>query len=74
MTAVIVTAAVVAIQQIGILDCRTAPDGLTEVCEMAPRSTMVPVAAGILTAIAVGGFVVLRRRPRGLGVGPAVSA
>ena len=74
VTSVIVTTVVVAIQQIGILDCRTAPDGLTGVCEMAPRSTMVPVAAGILTAIAVGGFVVLRRPPRGLGVGPAVSA
>ncbi len=74
VTAVLVTTVVVAIQQIGILDCRTAADGLTGVCEMEPRSTMLPVAAGILGAIVVGGFALLRRRPGGLGVGPAVSA
>ena len=73
--AVLVTTVVVAIQQIGIFHCWTTADGLTEMCEMEPRSTMVPVAAGILAAIAVGGgFALLRRRPGRLGVGPAVSA
>ena len=66
MTAVLVTVGVVAIQQIGILDCRVARrDPLTEVCEMAPRSTTLPVALGVLAAIVVGAFVVRRRHPAG---------
>ena len=65
MAAIIVTVVVVAIQQIGILDCRIAPgDPLTEVCEMEPRSTMLPVGSGVLAAIVVGTFVVRRRRPK----------
>ena len=61
ITALVVTAAVVAIQQIGIWDCRIVHR--TGVCEMEPRSTMLPVALGILAAIVVGTLVVRRPRP-----------
>jgi hypothetical protein len=63
VTAVVVTVTVVAIQQVGIWDCRIArEDPLTEVCEMAPRSTMLPVVLGVAAAIAVGVVLSLRRR------------
>jgi hypothetical protein len=61
ITALIVTAAVVGIQQIGILDCQIAHK--TRVCEMEPRSAMLPVALGVLAAIVVGTFVVRRPGP-----------
>jgi hypothetical protein len=64
MTAVVVTVAVVAIQQIGIMDCRVAPkDRLTEVCEMAPRSATLPVVLGLLAAMLVVAFAMRRRHP-----------
>ncbi len=64
MTAVVVTVAVVAIQQIGILDCRVARrDPLTEVCEMAPRSTTLPVVLGLLAAMLVVAFAMRRGHP-----------
>jgi hypothetical protein len=64
MTAVAVTVAVVAIQQIGILDCRVTPkDRLTRVCEMAPRSTTLPVVLGLLAAIVVIAFAMRERHP-----------
>jgi hypothetical protein len=64
MTAVVVTVAVVGIQQIGILDCRVAPkDRLTEVCTMAPRSATLPVLVGLSAAIVVVAFAMRRRHP-----------
>ena len=64
MTAVVVTVAVVAIQQIGIMDCRVArKDRLTGVCEMAPRSTTLPVVLGLLAALLVVAFAMRRRHP-----------
>ena len=62
ITALVVTVAVVAIQQIGIMDCRIVHR--TGVCEMEPRSTMLPVALGILAAIVVGTFVARRHHPQ----------
>jgi hypothetical protein len=61
ITALVVTVAVVAIQQIGIWDCRIAHR--TRVCEMEPRSAMLPVVFGVLAAIVVGTFVVRRGHP-----------
>jgi len=64
IAALVATVAVVAIQQIGIWDCRVASeDPLTRVCEMEPRSILLPVAFGILSAIAVGILVMRRQRP-----------
>jgi hypothetical protein len=65
-TAVVVTVAVVGIQQIGIMDCRVAKeDRLTGVCEMAPRSTTLPVVLGLSAAILVVAFAMRRRHPAG---------
>jgi hypothetical protein len=63
MTAVVVTVVAVAIQQIGILDCRIAHR--SQVCEMEPRSVLLPVGLGFLAAIVVGTFLVRPRRPAG---------
>lgn len=66
VTAVAVTVGVVAIQQIGIWDCRSVrKDPLTEVCEMAPRSTTLPLALAVLSAIIVAALVIRRRNPAG---------
>jgi hypothetical protein len=62
MTAVVVTVAVVAIQQIGIMDCRVAPkDRLTQVCTMATRSATLPVLLGLSAAIVVVAFAFAMR-------------
>jgi hypothetical protein len=58
--ALVVTVGVVAIQQIGIMDCRVAHDRLTEVCVMEPRSDALPIVLGVLAAIIIG---ILVQRP-----------
>ncbi len=66
MTAVVVTVAVVGIQQIGILDCQVAAeDPLTRVCWMEPRSATLPVVLGLLAAIVVAAFEMRRRHTAG---------
>jgi hypothetical protein len=65
IAAVVVTTGAVAIQQIGIVDCRIAPDRLTQVCEMEPRSTLLPVAIGVVAAIGIAAFILRPRRPSG---------
>lgn len=70
--AVVVTVTVVAIQQIGIWNCRLAPgDPLTRVCELEPRSELVPVVSGVLAAILVG--TATRRRRPGRSPHPAAA-
>ena len=59
-TAVVVTVAVVALQQISIMDCRVVRR--SQVCEMEPRSDVLPVAVGMSAAIGAGAFM-MRRRP-----------
>jgi hypothetical protein len=61
IAALVVTVAVVAIQQIGILDCRVVHK--SQVCVMEPRSASLPVLFGVIAAIAVGTLVVRRRHP-----------
>jgi hypothetical protein len=58
LAGVVVTVVVVAIQQIGIMDCRGGVRG--GVCEMEPRSDSLPVVLGVLAAVIVG---ILVRRP-----------
>jgi hypothetical protein len=58
--AVIAGVVVVAIQQIGILDCRIVDHGRTRVCTMEPRSMLLPL---VISAIAfVGAIPFLRER------------
>jgi hypothetical protein len=56
--ALVVTIGVVAIQQIGIMDCRVVRH--TGVCEMEPRSTWLPIGLGIAAAIFVGTLALVR--------------
>jgi hypothetical protein len=66
--AILVTIGVVAVQQIGILDCRVVRH--SRVCEMEPRSLSLPIALGIGAAVSAGTLALARRpRPR-----PAASA
>ncbi len=58
-TGVVITVTVVAMQQIGIMDCRVVHR--TQVCEMEPRSDVLPVAVGMAAAIGAGAFMMRRR-------------
>ncbi len=58
--AVVAAVVVVAIQQIGIMDCRIADHGRTRVCEMEPRSMLLPLV--IAAAVFVGSIPFLRQR------------
>jgi hypothetical protein len=58
--AVIAGVAVVAIQQIGIMDCQIVDHGRTRVCTMEPRSMLLPL---VIAAIAfIGAIPFLRER------------
>jgi hypothetical protein len=59
-SAVVVTVGVIAIQQIGIWDCRTVRG--SGVCEMEPRSVLLPVAVGVWAGIVAAVLVGWRRR------------
>jgi hypothetical protein len=58
--AIVVTVGVVAIQQIGIMDCWVIKR--TGVCVMEPRSTLLPVACGVAAALSTGTLALVRRR------------
>ena len=58
--AVVAAVVVVAIQQIGIMDCRIADHGRTRVCEMEPRSMLLPLM--VAAAAFVGTIPFLRER------------
>jgi len=58
--AVVAAVVVVAIQQIGIMDCRIADHGRTRVCEMEPRSMLLPLV--IAAAVFDGAIPFLRER------------
>ena len=62
----LVVVGVVAVQQIGIMDCRTVHR--TEVCSMASRSYMVPVWIAALAMAVVVGLRSWRRRPRSVSI------
>jgi hypothetical protein len=61
VAAIATTVAVVAIEQIGIVDCRVVH--ASQVCEMEPRSALLPVGLGIAAAIFVGTIALERRHP-----------
>ena len=74
VAAVVVAVGVVALQQIGIMDCRVVDHGLTRVCEREPRSTLLPLALAIAAAALAGGAVMGRgRRSSRMTTTPAIG-